>query len=52
MIDPEKLKPLYQPYPGDMMDMYPVSQLVNSPQNDSPKLIEAVNSHNHPEHAR
>jgi putative SOS response-associated peptidase YedK len=52
MIDPEKLKPLYQPYPGDMMDMYPVSQLVNSPQNDSPELIEAVNSHNHPEHAR
>jgi len=27
VTDPEKLKPLYQPYPSDLMEMYPVSSL-------------------------
>jgi putative SOS response-associated peptidase YedK len=45
ITDPEKLKNLYQPYPSDLMEMYPVSPLVNSPRNDSPDLIEAVNPH-------
>ncbi|MHC1699319.1 MAG: SOS response-associated peptidase [Geobacteraceae bacterium] len=32
--NPEKLQPLYQPFPTDLMEMYPVSTLVNSPRND------------------
>ena len=39
MIDPEKLEPLYLPYPADFMEMWPVSPLVNSPRNDSPELL-------------
>ncbi len=39
VTDPEKLKTLYQPYPADLMEMWPVSPLVNSPRNDSPELI-------------
>jgi len=38
-LDPEKLMQLYQPYPADLIEMWPVSQLVNSPKNDSPDLI-------------
>ena len=37
--DPEKLKRFYQPYPADLMEMYPVSVQVNSTRNDSPGLI-------------
>ena len=37
--DPEKLKRLYEPYPTDLMEMYPVSPLVNSPKNDTPDLV-------------
>jgi putative SOS response-associated peptidase YedK len=39
MTDPGKLKPLFQHYPADLMEMYPVSPLVNSPRNDTPDLI-------------
>ncbi len=42
VTDPEKLKHLYQPYPADLMEMYPVSQLVNSPKNEGAELIEPV----------
>lgn len=35
ITDPEKLKPLYRPYPDDQMEMYPVSNMVNSTRNDS-----------------
>ena len=42
ITDPEKLKPLYKPYPADNMEMYPVSALVNSPRNDTPDLIKPV----------
>jgi putative SOS response-associated peptidase YedK len=45
VTDPEKLKPLYQPYPADVMEMYTVSPLVNSPRNDTPDLIKAINHH-------
>lgn len=40
--DPEKLKPLYQSYPADLMEIWPVSQLVSSPRNDSPDCIKPV----------
>jgi len=38
ITDPEQLKPLYQPYPADLMEMWPVSPIVNSPRNDSPVI--------------
>lgn len=38
--DPEKLKQLYQPYPADLMEMWQVSPLVNSPRYDVPACIE------------
>jgi len=38
--DPEGLKVLYRPYPADLMEMFPVSMLVNSVKNDGPGLIE------------
>ena len=34
-----ELTPLLVPYPPDLMTAYPVSRLVNSPQNDSPEVI-------------
>ena len=37
--DPEVLKSLLQPYPGDEMAAFPVSTQVNSPQNDTPEVI-------------
>jgi len=39
---PENLLPLIKPYPADAMSAYPVSTLVNKPQNDSPQLIVPV----------
>ena len=42
ITDPEQLKPLYQPYPADLMKMWPVSPIVNSPRNDSPDCIKQV----------
>ena len=36
---PESLLPLLKPYPDDAMTAYPVSTLVNKPENDSPELI-------------
>lgn len=37
--NPEQLKPLFKPYPSDLMEMYPVSDIVNSPKNDNPECI-------------
>ena len=37
---PDQLNGLLKPYPAELMTAYPVSKLVNSPQNDSPELIE------------
>jgi len=42
--NPEQLQLLYPPYPADLMTLYPVSTLVNSPQNDNPACIEPVPS--------
>ena len=38
----EHLLPLLRPYPSDAMAAYPVSRMVNSPQNDVPALLERV----------
>jgi putative SOS response-associated peptidase YedK len=38
--NPEQLQSLYPPYPADLMTLYPVSTLVNSPRNDNPACIE------------
>lgn len=42
MHDPEQLKQLYQPYPADLTEMYPVSPLVNSPRNTGPECIKPL----------
>jgi putative SOS response-associated peptidase YedK len=38
-VDPKVLQPFLAPYPDDMMVAYPVSRMVNSPQNDVPECI-------------
>ena len=38
-VDPASLQPLLAPYPGDAMLAYPISRLVNSPENDTPEVI-------------
>jgi len=38
--NPEQLQSLYPPYPADLLTLYPVSTLVNSPRNDDPACIE------------
>jgi putative SOS response-associated peptidase YedK len=40
--DPTSLKKMFQPYPADLMVMYPVSPLVNKVRNDSADLIESL----------
>jgi len=42
MTDPTKLQRLYHPCPADLMEMWPVSPLVNSPKNESPDLIKPI----------
>jgi putative SOS response-associated peptidase YedK len=37
--DPVQLKHLYRPYPADLMELYPVSTLVNVTKNQGPDLI-------------
>jgi putative SOS response-associated peptidase YedK len=37
--DPERLLALLMPYPVELMESYPVSPLVNKPDNDSPELV-------------
>lgn len=39
---PDELSALLQPYPASEMTAYPVSRLVNSPENDLPACIEPV----------
>jgi putative SOS response-associated peptidase YedK len=39
LTDPEQLKPFYQPFPADLLEAYPVSDLVNTPLNNSPENI-------------
>jgi putative SOS response-associated peptidase YedK len=38
--DPKKLESLLIPYSSEAMVAYPVSTLVNSPKNESPKCVE------------
>lgn len=40
---PVELNPLLKAYPADEMQAYPVSTFVNSPANDSPQCIQAIN---------
>jgi len=40
MQDTDELRHLIAPYPADLMTAYPVSKKVNSPNNDSPDLIQ------------
>lgn len=39
VVEPGKVIPLLQPYPGNEMEMYPVGFGVNSPKNDGEGLI-------------
>jgi putative SOS response-associated peptidase YedK len=39
---PDDLKPLIKPYPAEEMSAYPVSTLVNKPENDRPDLVVPV----------
>ncbi len=39
---PEQLTDLLHPYPAELMDMYPVSDLVNNPRNDVPGCIKQI----------
>jgi len=43
VADPEQLKLLFQPYQSDLMEMYQISDLVNSPRNDNPECITMLN---------
>jgi putative SOS response-associated peptidase YedK len=36
----DQVMPLLAPYPAEMMELYPVSQLVNSPATDRPECAE------------
>ncbi len=38
----EELKRLFDPFPSEQITAYPVSKLVNSPVNDVPEIMEAV----------
>jgi putative SOS response-associated peptidase YedK len=42
LTDPAGLSRLFQPYPADLMEIRPVSPLVNSPKNDMAQLIDRV----------
>jgi len=42
----EMLQPLLKPYPGEEMEAYPVSRLVNRPTNDSPECIAPISDVN------
>lgn len=37
--NPARLQPLLRPYPADAMEAYPVSPLVNRPENDVPQVL-------------
>jgi Uncharacterized conserved protein len=40
--DPDEVGDLLDPYPGDKLEYFRVSQRVNTPANDDPELIEPV----------
>ncbi|MGB3517960.1 MAG: SOS response-associated peptidase family protein, partial [Elainellaceae cyanobacterium] len=39
---PQSLQAMLRPYEAEAMDRYPVSTVVNKPQNDSPDCIEPL----------
>jgi putative SOS response-associated peptidase YedK len=39
---PADLKHLYQPYPAELLQQWPVSTLVNSPAHQSPECIQKI----------
>jgi putative SOS response-associated peptidase YedK len=41
-VNPHQLAALLKPYNAEEMEVYPVSTLVNKPQNDFPEVIKAV----------
>jgi putative SOS response-associated peptidase YedK len=41
---PEDLQKFLKPYPAEEMKAFPVSRLVNSPENDTPQCIQPVNA--------
>ena len=45
VTDPDQLKPLYQPFPAELLEAYPVSDLVNSPRNNGPEIIRKRDRH-------
>ncbi len=42
ITDPAQILPLLKPYPAQEMALYPVSRLVNKPENDVPETLQAV----------
>jgi len=40
--NPYQLATLLKPYPADLLEIYPVSTLVNSPRNNTPQVIEPL----------
>ena len=44
LTDPDQLKPLYQPFPADLLEAYPVSERVNSPRNNNPENIRTASA--------
>jgi len=42
--DPKRLAPLLVPFPAEEMEAYPVSRLVNDPENDVPQCIQPIDA--------
>jgi putative SOS response-associated peptidase YedK len=42
--DPKRLRPLLVPFPADEMEAYPVTKLVNDPENDLPACIRPIDT--------
>ena len=40
ITNPEQLRALYQPFPANLLETYPVSDKVNSPRNNEPENIQ------------
>ena len=40
ITNPEQLRAIYQPFPADLLEAYPVSDRVNSPRNNEPENIQ------------
>ena len=44
ITDPVQITRLLQPFPSEWMELFPVSNLVNKPANDTPELLKTLNS--------